>query len=93
VDNGVEAVELASKQTWAAVLMDLHLTGIDGFETARRIRRRLEGRRLPIIALTANVRPEDRRASTEAGMDDFLSKPVRQTELRACMERWLAPSE
>jgi signal transduction histidine kinase/CheY-like chemotaxis protein len=93
VDNGVEAVELASKQTWAAVLMDLHLTGIDGFETARRIRRRLEGRRLPIIALTANVRPEDRLASAEAGMDDFLSKPVRQTELRACMERWLAPSE
>ena len=89
VDNGAEGVELACKQAWAAVLMDLHMPGIDGFETVRRIRRRLEGRPLPIIALTANVRPEDRQASAEAGMDDFLGKPVRQTELRACMERWV----
>ncbi len=89
VDNGAEGVELACKQSWAAVIMDLHLPGIDGFETARRIRRRLEGRPLPIIALTANIRPENRLASEEAGMDDFLGKPVRQTELRACMERWL----
>ena len=89
VDNGAEGVELACKQAWSAVLMDLHMPGIDGFETVRRIRRRLEGRPLPIIALTANVLPEDRLASAEAGMDDFLGKPVRQAELRACMERWV----
>ena len=65
------------------------MPGLDGLETVRCIRRRLEGRRLPIIALTANVRAEDRRASQEAGMDDFLTKPVRQDELRACLERWL----
>jgi CheY-like chemotaxis protein/nitrogen-specific signal transduction histidine kinase len=91
VDNGAEGVELASKLPWAAVLMDLQMPGIDGFEAVRRIRRRLEGRPLPIIALTANVRMEDRLASEEAGMDGFLSKPVRQAELRACLERWLKP--
>ena len=91
VDNGAEGVELATKMPWAAVLMDLQMPGIDGFETVRRIRRRLEGRALPIIALTASTRIEDRAASEEAGMDDFLSKPVRQAELRACLERWLKP--
>ena len=86
-----EGVELATKMPWAAVLMDLQMPGIDGFETVRRIRRRLEGRHLPIIALTATVRLEDRIASEEAGMDAFLTKPVRQAELRACLERWIKP--
>jgi signal transduction histidine kinase/CheY-like chemotaxis protein len=91
VDNGAEGVELATKHPWAAVLMDLQMPGIDGFEAVRRIRRRLEGRLLPIIAVTANARAEDRRASEEAGMDGFLSKPVSQAELRACLERWIKP--
>ena len=91
VDNGAEGVELATKHAWAAVLMDLQMPGIDGFEAVRRIRRRLEGRPLPIIAVTANARSEDRRASEEAGMDGFLSKPVSQAELRACLERWIKP--
>jgi len=93
VDNGAEGVELAIKLPWAAMLMDLQMPGIDGFEATRRIRRRLDGRRLPIIALTATARPEDRLASVEAGMDAFLTKPVRQAELRACLEKWLTPRE
>lgn len=91
VDNGAEGVELATKHTWAAILMDLQMPGVDGFEAARRIRRRLEGRPLPIIAVTANARSDDRQASEEAGMNDFLNKPVSQSELRACLERWIKP--
>jgi CheY-like chemotaxis protein len=91
VDNGAEGVELATKLPWSAVLMDLQMPGVDGFEAVRRIRQRLAGRPLPIIALTANARPEARAASEAAGMDGFLSKPVRQVELRACLERWLKP--
>ena len=79
----------AVRESWAAVLMDIQMPGIDGFETTRRIRQRLEGRRLPIIAVTANVRADVRAASQEAGMDDFLGKPVRQDELRACLDRWI----
>ena len=93
VNNGVEGVQLAVHEEWAAVLMDLEMPGIDGLETTRRIRRLLQDQPLPIIALTANVRPEDRAASAEAGVDDFLAKPVRQDELRACLERWVKPAE
>jgi signal transduction histidine kinase/ActR/RegA family two-component response regulator len=89
VDNGAEGIELAVRETWAAVLMDIQMPGIDGFEAVRRIRRRIEGRGLPIIALTANVRPEDRQAAEASGMDDFLTKPIRQSDLRASLERWL----
>jgi signal transduction histidine kinase len=89
VDNGAEGIELAVRETWDAVLMDIQMPGIDGFEAVRRIRRRIEGRWLPIIALTANVRPEDRAAATASGMDDFLTKPIRQSDLRASLERWL----
>jgi len=89
VDNGAEGIELAVRENWDAVLMDIQMPGIDGFEAVRRIRRRIEGRRLPIIALTANVRPEDRLAAAASGMDDFLTKPIRQSDLRASLERWL----
>lgn len=89
VDNGAEGIELAVREKWDAVLMDIQIPGIDGFETVRRIRRRIEGRRLPIIALTANVRVEDRKAAAAAGMDDFLTKPITQSELRATLEHWL----
>ena len=89
VDNGVEGIELAVRETWAAVLMDIQMPGLDGLEAVRVIRRRLSGRPLPIIAVTANVRPEDRAASETSGMNDFLAKPVRQAELRACLEHWL----
>ena len=93
VNNGVEGVQLAVHETWAAVLMDLEMPGIDGLETTRRIRRQLQDQPLPIIALTANARPEDRAASAAAGVDDFLAKPVRQDELRACLGKWVKPVE
>ena len=89
VDNGAEAVELALREPWDAVLMDIQMPGIDGFEATRRIRQKLDGRKLPIIAVTANVQADTRFASQQAGMDDFLSKPVRQEELRACLDRWI----
>jgi CheY-like chemotaxis protein len=65
---------------------------MDGFEATRQIRQRLAGRSLPIIALTANAMTTDRDACAAAGMDDFIPKPVRQEELRTCLERWL-PAE
>ena len=93
VNNGAEGVQLAVHQEWAVVLMDLEMPGMDGLEATRRIRRQLQDQPLTIIALTANVRPEDRAASAEAGVDDFLAKPVRQDELRACLERWVKGRE
>ena len=87
--DGYEAVDLAVRESWSAVLMDVGLPGIDGIEATRRIRRRLEDRPLPIIAMMANVEAGDRNRCLEAGMNDLLSKPMDQVELRACLLRWV----
>ena len=92
VDNGESAVELAARKLWDAVLMDCQMPGMDGYEATQKIRSRLNGHRLPIIALTANAMAEDRAACTAAGMDDFLAKPVRREELYACLAKWLQPT-
>jgi signal transduction histidine kinase len=76
--DGESAIRLAAAETFDVILMDCQLPGIDGMETTRRIRRKLEGGRpLKIIALTANTGRNIRDACLAAGMDDFLSKPVR----------------
>ena len=89
VADGASAVELAPLQQWDAILMDCQMPGMDGFEATRQIRRLLAGKPMPIIALTANAMTGDREDCVNAGMDDFLAKPVRQEELRVCLERWL----
>jgi CheY-like chemotaxis protein len=88
-EDGNSAVDLALQETWAAVLMDCQLPGIDGLEATRRIRARLGKKSLPIIALTANASTEDRRACLAAGMDEFLTKPVRIELLAAILQRHL----
>jgi len=91
VGDGYAALTALAEKEWDFCFMDCQLPGIDGFETTRRARAILAGRHLPIVALTANVRPEDRAACLAAGMDDFLPKPVRVESLRACLQQWLTP--
>mgnify|MGYP002682505719 CR=1 FL=1 len=83
--NGQLAVEMFQRGSYDLVLMDIQMPELNGFEATRRIRQKLAGKPLPIVALTANAMPEDRQASKEAGMDDFLTKPapVSYTHLRA----------
>ncbi len=90
VEDGASAVTAATEGSWDAVLMDCQMSGMDGFEATRRIREGLRGRRLPIIALTANAMEGDRKKCIAAGMDDFIAKPVRKADLRACLEKWIA---
>ena len=92
VDTGEAAVEAALNEKWDAVLMDCLLPGMDGFDATRAIRAGLNGRPLPIVALTANVMPEDRAECLASGMDDFLPKPVRRADLYACLKKWLPPA-
>ncbi|AHZ78522.1 MULTISPECIES: ATP-binding protein [Pseudomonas] len=88
-EDGLEAVERVSRQRFAAVLMDCRLPHLDGYEATRRIRQLPNGTRLPIIALTANALQGDRERCMAAGMDDYLSKPLRRTELQRVLQRWL----
>jgi len=73
------------------VLMDLNMPVMDGFETIRLIRKNEEGtqRHIPVIAVTANVMPGVRELCLQAGMDDYLSKPVSLQDLQRVLEKWL----
>ncbi|MEC9345637.1 MAG: response regulator [Pseudomonadota bacterium] len=89
VMNGAEAEAAARDGSFDIVLMDIHMPEVDGLEATRRIRA-LEGDKLdlPIIALTANAMAEDRQMCLDAGMDDYLAKPINEAELNAALEHW-----
>jgi CheY-like chemotaxis protein/HPt (histidine-containing phosphotransfer) domain-containing protein len=88
--DGVETLAAleAEPGVFATVLMDCHMPNLDGYDATRLIRARerdLGYRRLPILAVTASVFPEDRRRAEEAGMDGFLAKPVELSTLREAL--------
>ena len=93
VADGVEAVELLSRpHGYAAVLMDCRMPRLDGFDATRQVRRHEpEGRRVPIIALTASAMEGERERCLAAGMDDYLTKPVDATELERVVREWALP--
>jgi two-component system sensor histidine kinase/response regulator len=92
-NNGAEALERLAERPFDAVLMDCQMPVMDGFTAARRIRdneaREGRGKRLPIIALTANVMSEDRELCAAAGMDAHLCKPIVPEQLVECLGRYL----
>lgn len=89
-ENGALAVEAFKRRDFDVVLMDCQMPVLDGFEAARAIRA-LEsaGRRVPIIAVTANAMQGDRERCLEAGMDDYVPKPVTMGALDEVLRRWL----
>lgn len=88
VGNGEEALAAVQNLPYDVVLMDLHMPLLDGLEATRRIRAEVPADRQPrIIAMTANALADDRQICMEAGMDDYLSKPVRREELAAALTR------
>ena len=98
VGNGLEALEAVRARPYDLVLMDMRMPEMDGLTATRRIRAEVPAPRQPrVVALTANARTDDRDACREAGMDDFLSKPIRFGELmrvlRATARRASPPVE
>ncbi|MCH8512489.1 MAG: response regulator [Kiritimatiellae bacterium] len=85
--DGFEALELTRQQTYDLILMDVQMPGMDGLEATRKLRRR--GSRIPIVAMTAHAMKEDRQLCIDAGMNDYLSKPVSPRTLIHVLTKWL----
>jgi CheY-like chemotaxis protein/HPt (histidine-containing phosphotransfer) domain-containing protein len=89
VDNGLLAFEKAQSEAYHAILMDVQMPEMDGFEATRRIREWEGGQRhIPIIAMTAHALKEDRERCLEAGMDDYVTKPIDIKTLLKTLDRW-----
>jgi signal transduction histidine kinase/CheY-like chemotaxis protein len=92
-ENGRKAVDAVKQETFDAVLMDMQMPVLDGLGATREIRQFLDGRSLPIIALTANVLAGERELCLAAGMNDYLGKPFKAHDLFAVLEGWSPPAE
>jgi CheY-like chemotaxis protein len=88
VDNGQAAVELLEKEVVDLVLMDCQMPQMDGFKATAQLR--AKGIETPVVALTGYTREENEEQCLAAGMNDFLSKPFRLSEMRAILQKWLA---
>ncbi|WP_412481087.1 MHYT domain-containing protein [Azonexus sp. IMCC34839] len=89
-EDGVEAVLKAGETSYGVILMDMQMPRMDGVEATQRIRRSQRGARVPIVAMTANAFAEDRSRCFDAGMDDFLTKPINPDMMLATVRKWLS---
>jgi two-component system sensor histidine kinase/response regulator len=90
-NNGQEAVKRVKAETYDAVLMDIQMPVMGGFEATWEIRKDGRSKDLPIIAMTAHAMAGDREKSLEAGMSDHVTKPIDPDELFAALARWIKP--
>ena len=88
-NDGQQALDCLVKEPFDCVLMDVQMPVMDGLEATRLIRANPDLARLPVLAMTANARQEDRNHCLDAGMDDFVTKPVLPEVLYACLRKWL----
>ena len=90
-DNGEVALELACQSSFDLVFMDMQMPVMDGVAAARELRKLNGMENLPIVAMTANAMEQDRRKCVDAGMNDFLVKPIDPREMQAILLRWVRP--
>ena len=89
-EDGLQAVEMASRNRYELILMDMQMPGMDGLDATRQIRKLPTGGNIPILAMTANAFAEDKARCFDAGMDDFITKPVQPEALFSTLLKWLS---
>lgn len=92
-NNGKEAVERIQTSTYDGVLMDIQMPVMDGYEATRIIREDGNYDALPIIAMTANAMVEDRQRCLDAGMNDYITKPINTKMMFATLAQWITPGD
>jgi signal transduction histidine kinase/ActR/RegA family two-component response regulator len=88
-EDGIQAVELATRNTYDLILMDMQMPHMDGVDATLEIRKLHSGDKLPILAMTANAFAEDKVRCLKAGMNDFITKPAKPEVLFATLLKWL----
>lgn len=90
--NGADALAALARDTFDLVLMDIQMPVMNGYAATEAIREgeRLTGQHIPIVALTAHAMKGDREMCLQAGMDDYLGKPIQPRELVDVLERWVS---
>ncbi|MDE2440653.1 MAG: PAS domain S-box protein, partial [Betaproteobacteria bacterium] len=88
-EDGEQGLKLAQQNSYALILMDMQMPNMDGLEATRRLRQQTAQNRTPILAMTANAFADDKQRCLDAGMDDFISKPVDPAALFATVLSWL----
>jgi CheY-like chemotaxis protein len=91
--DGQEAIEQATANAYDLILMDMNMPRMGGVEASKLIRQLPQGQQVPILAMTANAFAADRKICFEAGMNDFITKPVVPESLYTILLKWLAKSE
>jgi len=88
VENGKQALDILSRESFDLILMDIQMPEMDGYEATRAIREREKttGFHIPIVAMTAHALKGDREKCIEAGMDDYIAKPIKMEELFKAVE-------
>ncbi|MCW8956474.1 MAG: ATP-binding protein [Gammaproteobacteria bacterium] len=92
-NNGIQALEQMASKKFDLVFMDCQMPEMDGYEATRIIREQEAYKDIPIIALTANIMASDREKCIQSGMDDFMGKPFRLTQMVAMLHKWLLDEE
>jgi CheY-like chemotaxis protein len=90
VSDGADAVDACARRRFDIVFMDIQMPGMDGYQATALIRQNetTTGHHTPIIGLSARAMDGDREAAIAAGLDDYLTKPLRKEELRDILDRW-----
>jgi PAS domain S-box-containing protein len=92
-NNGREAVELANQSNYDCILMDMQMPELDGYEATQALRKDKKFKDLPIIAMTANAMQGDREKCLDAGMNDYVGKPINPKDLYMVLAKWIPEQE